>query len=79
MNEETPNYNVPPPPMPTPALSVPGDKPEEREPIRGVLSAAEAILRQPRRVIFQLQQPGSGRLVVLMALVVAAVRLARRR
>ena len=71
MNEETPNYNVPPPPMPTPAFSVPGDKPEEREPIRGVLSAADAILRQPRRVIFQLQQPGAGRLVVLMALVAA--------
>jgi len=43
-----------------------GDDPAEREPIRGVLAAAEAVLRQPRRVMFQLQQPGAGKLIAAM-------------
>jgi hypothetical protein len=34
-----------------------------------VVAAAEAMLRQPRRVMYQLQQPGAGRLVAAMLLV----------
>ncbi len=62
---------IPPPPIPPiPPFgrpdSAPGDQPEEREPIAGVLAVAEAMLRQPRRVMYQLQQPGSGRLIAAM-------------
>ena len=32
---------------------MPGDNPSEREPITGVMSAIEAILREPRRVMFE--------------------------
>jgi hypothetical protein len=52
------NYPPTPPPIPphysqeTPL----GSTPEEREPIRGPIGAVEAILRQPRRVIFQLRE-----------------------
>jgi hypothetical protein len=34
-----------------------------------VVAAAEAILRQPRRVMYQLRQPGSGRLIAAMLFV----------
>jgi hypothetical protein len=40
-----------------------GERPEEREPIPNVVTAVEAILRQPRRVMYQLRQPGSERLI----------------
>ena len=43
-----------------------GINPEEREPIPNLVSAIEAILRQPRRVILQIRQPGSGRLIGTM-------------
>jgi hypothetical protein len=43
-----------------------GTHPEEREPIPNLISAIDAILRQPRRVILQLRQPGSGRLIGTM-------------
>jgi hypothetical protein len=35
-------------------------------PIPNFVGAVEAILRQPRRVLFQLRQPGSGRLIAAM-------------
>jgi hypothetical protein len=41
----------------------------EREPIPHVFSAIEAILRQPGRLVYQLSQPGSGRLVAAMVVV----------
>ena len=47
-----------------------GENPEEREPITNPIVAVEAILRQPRRVMFQLQQPGSGRLLLSMLFLV---------
>jgi hypothetical protein len=55
-----------PPHLPPHAFDLPplGSAPEEREPIRGPLTAFEAILRQPRRVLFQLRQP---RIAVLLA------------
>ncbi len=46
-----------------------GENPEEREPIGGVVSAIESILRQPRRVMYQLRQPGAGRLMLAMLFV----------
>jgi len=46
----------------------PGADPEEQAPIPNVFAAVEAILRQPRRVMFQLRQPGSERLIAAMLL-----------
>src|SRR5512137_1539 len=55
-----PAYYDPPPP---------GDSPEERAPIPNAIAAIEAILRQPRRVMYHLGQPGAGRLIAAMLLV----------
>src|SRR5438132_1005899 len=69
--------NLPPPPPPIPpqippALSGPaalGDHPSDRDPIPNFVAAIEAILRQPRRVMYQLRQPGSGKLILAMLFV----------
>jgi hypothetical protein len=53
-------------PVPVPAL---GELPEDRQPISGVPTTIEAVLRQPRRIFFHLRQPGSARLVAWMLLV----------
>ena len=45
-----------------------GEQPEDRLPIYGVSAAMEAILRQPRRVMFQLRQSSSRRLIAAMVL-----------
>lgn len=51
------------------AAAVPlGEQPEDRLPIYGVSAAMEAILRQPRRVMFQLRQSASSRLIAAMVL-----------
>jgi hypothetical protein len=53
-----------------------GENPEDRQPVIGPLAAVEAILREPRRVLFQMRQPGSGALIRAMlgvALLCAAV------
>jgi hypothetical protein len=50
----TPTPAAPPPPLP----GAPGTDPAEREPITGLFHASEALLRQPRRVWFQLTQAG---------------------
>ena len=69
MNEAN-EYSVPPliaAAHPAPAASQPlGENPEDRLPITNVVGAIEAILRQPRRVMYQLRQPGAGRLILLM-------------
>jgi hypothetical protein len=71
MNESNP-LQVPPV---IPANQIPsapgqlGDDPLERATIPNVIVAIEAILRQPRRVIFQLRQPGAGNLIATMLLV----------
>lgn len=73
MNEQNPNL----PPFPSQAaanMSPPpisgqrplGDDPAEREPIPNVLVTIESILRQPRRLMFQLRQPGAGKLIAAM-------------
>jgi hypothetical protein len=73
MNDQNP---IPPqiPPQIPPIVSSSGsrqlgDDPSERIAIPNVIVAIEAILRQPRRVMFQLRQPGAGRLIARMLLV----------
>jgi hypothetical protein len=53
---------------PSPGASSPplGANSNEQMPIPNVVGAIEAILREPRRVMFQLRQPGSGRLIAAM-------------
>src|SRR5216683_7892136 len=65
MNDQNPPWpaaastTTPRPPVISGPLSL-GDNPEEREPILSFIVAVEAILRQPRRVMYQLRQPGAG-------------------
>jgi hypothetical protein len=65
MNEQTP---VPPRiPLPgSPPLRTPGDDPAERVPIPHAFGAIEALLRQPLRLLYQLRQPGAGKLIAQM-------------
>jgi hypothetical protein len=53
----------------------PGDTPEERVPITNVFTAVEALLRQPRRLMYQLRQPGAGKLIGSMFLVATVCAL----
>jgi len=46
-----------------------GDDPLERTRIPNAIVAIEAILRQPRRVMFQLRQPDAGKLIAIMVFV----------
>ena len=46
-----------------------GDDPQDRVIISGPLSAIEAILRHPRRIIYQLRQPGAGHIVLALLLI----------
>lgn len=55
-----------PPAFPPPHANAPGDDPTEREPITDLFSAVEAMLRQPRRVMFQITQPGARPLIAGM-------------
>jgi len=70
MNEITPP-NIPPQIHPT-AEPAPGQTPEEREPITSPVTVAEAILRQPRRVLYHLRGPAASRLVAFMVLIALA-------
>jgi hypothetical protein len=56
------------PMTPAPGLQKLGENPEEREPIPNMVVAIEAILRQPRRIMYQLRQPGAGKLIGSMLL-----------
>jgi hypothetical protein len=73
MNELNPTAGPIPPTIPTPPrLTKPlplGEDPADREAIPGPLAAVEAILRAPRRVMYHLRQPGSGKLITAMLLV----------
>jgi len=73
MNELNPTAGLIPPAIATPPrLTKPtplGEYPADREPITGPLAAVEAILRAPRRIMYQLRQPGSGRLILAMLMV----------
>ena len=69
--------NTNPPPLP-PSANEPrllGDDPAECEPITGVVTAVEAMLRQPHRVMFQLRQPGAGRLIAILLFLSVACSL----
>jgi hypothetical protein len=52
-----------------------GKNPDEQIPITGIASAIEAILRQPRRVLFQLRQTSSGNLIAGMLIIALACSL----
>src|SRR5882724_2307880 len=65
------SYSTPPvipagPPSAGPSSLPLGANPGEEVPIPNFVGAIEAILRQPRRVMFQLRQPGAGRLIAAM-------------
>jgi hypothetical protein len=73
MNDTTP---VPPriPPQIPPVIGANeprplGEDPSERASITNVVAAIDAILRHPRRVMFQLYQPGAGNLIRMMVLI----------
>ena len=71
-NPPTPASTGIPSALPPPTLgdmSPLGEHPSERIPIRNAIEAVDAILRQPRRVIFQLRQPDAGKLIGLMLFV----------
>jgi len=73
MNELNPTAGPIPPAIATPpriARPLPlGEDPADREPVSGPLAAVEAILRAPRRIMYQLRQRGSGQLILEMLLV----------
>ena len=65
MNEPNPAPAAP------PTLTEPrplGDGPGEQVAIPNTFVAIEAILRHPRRLLFQMRQPGAGRLIAAMLL-----------
>lgn len=70
MNDSNPTPSSPLPPIIDPNL--PGADLEERAPIHGIMAVAEAILRQPRRVMFRLRQQGQGPLIGAL-LIIAVV------
>jgi hypothetical protein len=63
------------PPLPSaPSQQRPGDDPADREPVRNITDLVEAVLRRPRRVIFQLTQAESARLIApLLAVALALI------
>ena len=56
--------SVPPPPWRGPRPL--GEDPSERVAITNMVAVIDAILRHPRRVIFQLRQPEAGKLIAMM-------------
>ena len=62
----TPPIQSKPVSVPPPLPGAPGTDPAECVPIAGMFGASEAILRQPRRVWFQLTQAGQLRLTLML-------------
>src|SRR5438093_13693847 len=81
MNENTPTPSLIPPQIPASGFTLPpamlplGQNPEDREKIPNAVSAIESILRKPRRIMYQLRQPGSGRLIFSMVMVAVCCSL----
>ncbi len=81
MNDTNPaGANIPPqiplPPAPTrPTRPTLGDDPAERVPVTNPVSAIEAILRHPRRLMYSLRQPGAGGLITGMLFVAVVCSL----
>ena len=65
---------IPPPPV-SHGQNLFGEDPAEKVPITNAFAAVEALLRQPRRLLYQLRQPGAGGLIVQMLLVSAICAL----
>ena len=59
----------------TPTVPIPGEDMAERVPIPHAIAAIEALLRQPSRLLYQLRQPGGGRLIGQMLLITAVCGL----
>jgi hypothetical protein len=57
------------PPVIPPVAGRLGSDPSEQVAIPNVIVAIEAILRHPRRMLFQLRQPGAGKVIAAMILV----------
>ncbi|HEV2209232.1 MAG TPA: hypothetical protein VG167_10685 [Verrucomicrobiae bacterium] len=77
-----PDLNPVPPQIPShlsmprqPAFEPLGAHAGEREPISGPVAAVEAILRQPRRVMYQVSQARPGSLILAMILVAVVCSL----
>jgi hypothetical protein len=68
MNEPNPIAPSIPPVIPSAPRRL-GDDPSERVPIPNAIVAIDAILRHPRRVMFQLRQPDAGKLIAAMLFV----------
>ncbi|MEO6033971.1 MAG: hypothetical protein ABIQ35_01820 [Verrucomicrobiota bacterium] len=68
-DENTPPVIPPRRPPTKPATARLGDDPAERIPITGILSAFEALLRQPRRVLFHLGQEKPFLLITALAVI----------
>ncbi len=68
MNEPTAITPQIPPVIPAAPRQL-GDDPSERVPIPNIIAAIDAILRHPRRVMFQLRQPDAGKLIGAMIFV----------
>lgn len=83
MNDMNQNQPPVPPQIPPAAYATqrsqqpfPGDDPSDRVPIHGIAGAIEAILRQPRRVMYALSQPGAAKVIaamLIMAIVSALI------
>ena len=72
MDYQNQNTPVPPliPPADDPSSEPPlGTDPVEKTPIAGVMPTFEALLRQPRRVMFQLTQQKALVLIIAMAVI----------
>ncbi|MEP6662796.1 MAG: hypothetical protein ABJC04_03930 [Verrucomicrobiota bacterium] len=74
-------YNPVPPVIPPPlkagqsTTTKLGDNPSDHIPVTGILSAFDALLRQPRRVLFHLTQPRSAKLIAAMLSIAIACSL----
>ena len=74
MNESNPLPSEIPPVIP-PAPGPLGEDPAERAPIPNAIVAIDAMLRHPRRVMYQLGQPGAGKLIAMMLFVAVVCSL----
>jgi hypothetical protein len=69
------------PPSIPPAIPIAGqgrpalEGPDEQLPVTSMTAAVEAILRQPRRVLRQLSEPGGGRVILFMLGIVVAASI----
>jgi hypothetical protein len=75
MNEQSPIPPQIPPVISSGGARQLGEDPLERVAIPNVIVAIEALLRHPRRMMFQLRQPGAGKLIAAMLFISIACSL----